>query len=263
MHADIQQQLLWQIMAGDLAERLAAVTRDFADILLIGPIAAFAAEILSDRDVKPQIAALCPEERDTFGGEFVCDDNLPFADGQFDLIITAGTLDSVNDLPGSLIQIRRALKPDGLMLASLFGAGTLRSLKQAMLLADGPRVGAHIHPQIELRSAADLLSRTGYALPVADIDYVSVRYRMLRTLVNDLRRSGLTNKLAGSRPYLGKGYPERLEQAWLNLADNDGKVTEQFALISLSGWSPSPSQPAPARRGSGTVSLAEILKPKT
>ncbi len=132
-----------------------------------------------------------------------------------------------------------------------------------MMAADGPRVAPHIHPQIELRSGADLLSRAGFALPVADLDQLTVRYSAWRSLVDDLRISGFGNMLAGKRPYLGRSYPDRLTKAWSRLAEDDGKVSEQFAFISLSGWSPSPDQPKPAKRGSGKISLAEALKPKS
>jgi NADH dehydrogenase [ubiquinone] 1 alpha subcomplex assembly factor 5 len=254
-------RFLWQYMADDLTERLAVVSRDFNRVLFIGPIAGYAEQILSGRSVKPSFAALCEAEHFNTGNIVIDENNLPFDQESFDLIISAGTLDSVDDLPGSLIQMRRSLIPDGLMLATLFGAGNLQALKTAMLDADGARAIAHIHPQIELKSAADLLTRAGFALPVADLDYLSVRYSNLKTLINDLRHSGFTNKLAGSRMYLGKQYITRLQNAWALLSDSDGKVTEQFSFLGLSGWGPSPDQPKPARRGSGQISLADALKP--
>ncbi len=256
-----EDRFLWQYMADDLAERLAVVSRDFDKILFIGPIGGYAEQILCGRSVKPSFAALCDAEQIETGNIVIDENNLPFAQASFDLIISAGTLDCVDDLPGTLIQMRRSLIPDGLMLATLFGAGNLQALKTAMLDADGARTIAHIHPQIELKSAADLLSRTGFALPVADLDYLSVRYSNLGTLITDLRYSGFTNKLAGSRMYLGKQYIARLQNAWAKLSDSNGKVTEQFTFLGLSGWAPSPDQPKPARRGSGKVSLADALKP--
>ncbi len=251
---------LWQQMADDLTDRLSAVTRDFGNVLFVGPIAYFAPQILSGRHAKTSFAAVCPAELNGGDRQLIDEDHLPYAEKSFDLIISAGTLDSVNDLPGALIQLRRTLMPDGLLLATLFGAGTLRTLRSAMMAADGSSISAHIHPQIELRSAADLLSRTGFALPVADVDYVTVRYSALWNLITDLRDSGQTGKFAGARRFLGRHYVARLMQAWQEMADADDKVSEQFAFISLSGWAPSPSQPKPARRGSGTVSLADVLK---
>lgn len=258
-------KFLWQYMATDLAERLGSVQRDFRKILFIGPIGDFAAQILGSKQGECTFAAICQAERDAaklFGIEkiLIDDSQMPFDPASYNLIISAGTLDSTNDLPGSLIQLRRALVPDGLMLATLFAAGSLPALKSAMLTADGSRTMAHIHPQIELKSAADLLSRTGFALPVADLDTLSVRYSNLFTLIDDLRQNGLSNKLAGSRSFLGKEFISRLQHAWTQKSDVDGKITEQFAFIGLSGWAPSPDQPKPARRGSGKVSLADALK---
>ena len=141
------------------------VSRDFADMLIIGPIARYAAQILGNRNPKITVAALSPAEVGD-GAIILEEDNLPFARESFDLVISAGTLDSVNDLPGSLIQLRRSLKPDGLLLASLFGAGSLAALKKTMMRADGEHARPHIHPQIDLRSAAGLMNRAGFALPL-------------------------------------------------------------------------------------------------
>ncbi len=239
---------LWQHLADDLADRLAYVSRDFVDVLIIGPMTAYAATIVADRQVNITAASLTEEDR------------LPFPPQSFDLIIAAGTLDSVNDLPGALIQMRRCLRPDGLLLGSVFGAGSLAQLKSSMLAADGDHAAPHIHPQIDLRTMADLLSRTGFALPVADSDVLPVRYGNLVTLIGDLRDMGIGNALAGPRRYLGKTTFARLHAKWGLLAEQDGKVEERFVLSHFSGWAPSPDQPKAAKRGSGTVSLAEALK---
>jgi SAM-dependent methyltransferase len=187
------------------------------------------------------------------------EDRLPFTPGSFDLVISAGTLDSVNDLPGALIQIRRLLRPDGLFLGHMFGAGTLGTLKAMLVEADADRVTPHIHPQIDLRSAADLIVRAGFTLPVADRDMSAVRYGNWRSIVSDIRDAGLGNALAGPRSYLGKDIAARLDHAFAARADTQGKVAEGFAHIYLSGWAPSENQPRPAKRGSGQVSLADIL----
>lgn len=239
---------LWEVLADDLIDRLNCTSRRFARALILGPLARQAEEILGEK-----------------AAEFV---SLPFADedrlgidpGSFDLVIAAGTLDSVNDLPGALVQIRRALRPDGLFLGALFGAGTLASLKKAMMIADGNRTSAHVHPQIELRTAADLLARTGFALQVADKVKIDVHYGDWRTLIVDLRDAGIGNSLAGPKPYLGRSYPGRLDAAWATLRNADGKVRERFELLHLSGWAPSPDQPKPAARGSGKVSLISVFE---
>lgn len=251
---------LWHHIAQDMAERLSAVTRTFAHALIIGPIGQWQTEILP-----PNVPCTLAPLRDTGAGTAhdapaaLEEDRLPFTTGSFDLVISAGTLDSVNDLPGALIQIRRLLRPDGLFLGHMFGAGTLGTLKSMLLEADADRVTPHIHPQIDLRSAADLIVRAGFTLPVADQDMSVVRYGDWRSIVSDIRDAGLGNALAGPRNYLGKNIVARLDQAFASRADAQGKVTEGFAQIYLSGWAPSENQPRPAKRGSGQVSLADIL----
>jgi SAM-dependent methyltransferase len=178
-----------------------------------------------------------------------------------DLAISIGLLDTVNDLPGALALIRRALKPDGLFLAAFAGAGSLPRLRQAMRAAEeaeGRDPSPHIHPQIDVRAAGDLLTRAGFALPVVDREVVEVRYASLARLVSDLRLAGATNILAQR----SKTSFTRLGLAAATADFGEGTV-ERIELIFLSGWAPAPSQPAPARRGSGTASLADALKPKS
>ncbi len=234
-------------MCDDIADRLRCTTRNFERGLIIGPLA-FQTEALTNGKVGSVSTLPLADE-----------DRLDPSTEQYDLIIAAGTLDSVNDLPGALIQIRRSLRPDGLFLGAMFGAGSLAHLKKAMLTADGEKATAHIHPQIELRSAADLLSRTGFALPVADKIGYDVRYSSWQRVVADLRDAGLGNCLAGNRRYLGRDYLQKLNLAWAQQTGDDNKVTERFEFIHLSGWAPSPDQPRPAARGSGQVSLATTL----
>ncbi len=176
----------------------------------------------------------------------------------FDLAVSVGLLDLINDLPGALALIRRALKPDGLFLGAFAGAGSLPRLRQAMRAAEaaeGRDPSPRIHPQIDLRAAGDLLTRAGFALPVADREVVDVRYAGLARLLADLRLTGATNILAqrSKRPFTRLGLAAAA-------ADFGEGTLEHFELIYLSGWAPAPSQPAPARRGSGTTSLADALK---
>lgn len=251
------EQFLWDYIASELAERLALVTRDFEHVLVIGPMAGRADAIIAGRNCTLRSACLSPAE--AVGAVEAEEDRLPFKPQSFDLVIAAGTLDSVNDLPGALVQIRRILKPDGLFLGHMFGAGSLSTLKSLMMEADGDAARAHIHPQIDLRSAADLLSRAGFALPVADSDVVPVRYGNWRSIIRDVRSTGIGNALAGPSVYLGKAWPERLDAAWQRQSDDDGKLIERFVHIFLSGWTPAPNQPKPAARGSGTVSLTSVF----
>jgi SAM-dependent methyltransferase len=247
MDRDVGDDFLWNILAEDLGDRLSCTTRNFEKCLLIGPLTSQADMIIGAKAAEITCLPLADE------------DHLDVEQGDFDLILSAGTLDSVNDLPGALVQIRRTLRPDGLFLGAMFGAGTLASLKKAMMLADGARAMPHIHPQIELRSAADLLARAGFALQVADKVGTDVRYSDWRRLANDLRDAGIGNCLAGPRTYLGRGYIRQLDAAWESLKDGEGKVSERFEFLHLSGWAPSPDQPKAARRGSGKVSLAAVL----
>lgn len=242
-----ERHFLWDWLADEVGDRLACTTRQFERGLFIGPLSDDAERIAADR-VKTIVALPYAEE-----------DRLPRDLAGFDLIVVAGTLDSVNDLPGALVQLRRALDADGLFLGAMFGAGSLAAIKRAMMIADGQSVSAHIHPQVELRAAADLLARTGFNLQVADRAGLDVRYREWRSLVRDLRDAGVGNCLAARGRYLGRGYLQRLEDAWRGMADGDGRVNERFELLHLSGWAPADSQPKPARRGSGQVSLVKLL----
>lgn len=251
-------QFLWNHIAQDLGERLAVVTRVFENALLIGPIASWQPDIVPAHipcTHMPLISSADAADAQS-GSE---EDRLPFPPASFDLVISAGTLDSVNDLPGALIQIRRILKPDGLFLGHMFGAGTLSTLKSIFLESDADHVRPHMHPQIDLRSAADLIVRAGFALPVADQDVTEVRYSNWRSIVSDVRDAGIGNALVGPRPYLGRNVVDRLDQIFAARADAHGKVPEYFTHLFLSGWAPSENQPRPAKRGSAQVSLADIL----
>lgn len=248
---------LWRYVAEELAERLALVTRVFETALIIGPMANYAAKILSGRTLSVSFACLSEAEHDD--ATVADEDRLPFGQHSFDLVIAAGSLDSVNDLPGALIQIRHVLKPDGLFLGHMFGAGSLATLKSLMMAAEGNVATPHIHPQIDLRSAADLLARAGFALPVADSDLMRVRYSDWQSIVTDLRDAGIGNALAGPKRYLGRNAIAALDAEWRQRAEGVGKIEEQFTHLFLSGWAPSASQQKPARRGSGTVSLASVL----
>lgn len=253
---------LYRHMAEELLERLDDVKRTFSSVLLIGCPDGF----LRDRLSRNGMSVLCTDPGFTQSriqqGVQADEDALPFADASFDLVIACGTLDSVNDLPGALILIRRILRPDGLFLGALFGAGTLPVLRSALLAGDGDRPAQHIHPQIDVRAAGDLLARAGFAMPVADGDTLTVRYASLFSLMADLRGMGASNVLASRPPHLTREQLGRAASTFAAAADPDGKTAERFGIIYLSGWAPDPSQPKAARRGSATVSLAQALNRK-
>jgi len=163
------------------------------------------------------------------------DEEQPYPQAGFDLIASLGTLDTVNDLPGALIHIRQALAPGGRAIASFLSAGSLANLRAAMLAADGERPAARMHPMVDIRAAAQLLQRAGWAEPVADCRTIRVSYRSLDRLVADLRDQGLGNVLASTAPRLGKAALERARAAFLEAAGPDGRVVESFEVLTLSG----------------------------
>jgi len=160
----------------------------------------------------------------------------PWPAGGFDTIVSAFAHDTADDLPGALIHTRRALAPGGLALVTMLGAGSLPALRGIMLEADGERPSPRIHPQVDVRAGAQLLQRAGFADPVADSRPLAVRYGALARLVGDLRAQGLSNSLARSGPPLGKEALARAETAFAAAADAQGRVTERFELLTLSGW---------------------------
>jgi SAM-dependent methyltransferase len=256
---------LHRLAAEELLERVSCVARSFSQALVLGCADMFLPDALATKGMD----VVCADPGYAFAraaGGVQCDeDRLPFADGSFDLVVSVGLLDSVNDLPGALALIRHALQPDGLFLAAFVGAGSLPRLRSAMLAADEAQGGAapRIHPQIEVRAAGDLLTRAGFALSVADLDSVDIRYSGLTSLIADLRAMGASNVLAGDprRPLNRFGYGAALSD-FAEAADPDGKTVERFNIVHLSGWAPSPDQPKAARRGSATASLVDALRPK-
>jgi NADH dehydrogenase [ubiquinone] 1 alpha subcomplex assembly factor 5 len=251
-------------MIAELVDRLDGVKRRFTHALDLGTANGSFATALRTRGVK--VTALDAGHRfaaDT-GSVQADEDRLPFADASFDLVVSAGVLDTVNDLPGALALIRRVLRPDGLFLGAMSGAGSLRTLKAAALAADIAIEGgarARVHPQVDVRAAGDLLARAGFALPVADSFGLQVRYSSLLGLIADLRGMAWTNILAGERAPVSREWIAHAAAAFAARAEPDGKTSEHFEIVCLTGWSPGPDQPVPARRGSGTVSLATALKP--
>lgn len=253
---------LYRAMLDELLDRLGDVKRDLPEALVIGcpdGSAKAALEAMGKRvacaDPAFMAAAAC-------SGVQVDEDALPFADESFDLVLACGTLDSVNDLPGALILMRRALRPDGLMLAAFAGGGGMPRLRSALLMAEGDRAGQHVHPQVDVRSAGDLLGRAGFAMPVADGETLTVRYGDIVRLMHDLRGMGAGNALAVRPPALTRDVLMKAAAHFADAADADGRTAEQMAILYLSGWKPDESQAKPARRGSATVSLAAALKGK-
>jgi NADH dehydrogenase [ubiquinone] 1 alpha subcomplex assembly factor 5 len=258
-----QDDYLHRHIADELLERLDLVTREFSRVLDLGTAGGYLSRRLSERGLAVTSMDPAFAFARAAGGVQGDEDRLPFGDAVFDLIVSIGVLDSVNDLPGALILARRVLRPDGLFLGAFAGAGSLPRLKAAMLAADAIGGGAspRIHPQIDVRAAGDLMMRAGFALPVVDCESLDIRYPNLFGLVADLRAMGMTNILASrTRAPLGRPALAAAAANFATHAEADGKTAERFEIIHLSGWAPSPDQPQPARRGSATASLADALR---
>jgi SAM-dependent methyltransferase len=247
-------------IADELLDRLDAVRRPFATALDLGCLDGRIGRALAARG----IATIACDPGHGFaaaaGGVVADEDRLPFADASFDLVVAAGGLDTVNDLPGALALIRRCLRPDGLFLGAMAGAGSLTRLRAALLASEADRAVARIHPQIDVRSAGDLLARAGFALPVADGERLTLRYGALGRLLDDLRGMAATNVLAGAVPPLSRAALMRAGAAFDAAADGDGRTAETVEIVYMLGWAPAPSQPKPAKRGSATASLAAALR---
>jgi len=250
-------------VAGELADRLAPVLRRFDVVLDLGtPGEAVRAALLRLSSIGMVVSAdVLPR-----GKPFVVADEeaLPFGDGAIDLVVSALALQFVNDLPGVLLQVRRALKPDGLFLAALFGGETLTELRKSFAAAESEVEGGaspRVAPFADLRELGGLLQRAGFALPVTDVDRLTVRYGSVFDLLQDLRRMGATNSLiARRRRPLRRATLRRMAEIYaLRFADPDGRIRVTFDIVWLSGWAPHPGQQQPLKPGSAKTRLADAL----
>ncbi len=255
-------------VAGDLAERLTAVLRRFDLALDLGtPGDAVRQALAGLASVGTIVAAdAVPHNGGSRGQKLVAADEeaLPFGDGALDLVVSALALQFVNDLPGTLIQIRRALKPDGLFLAALAGGETLFELRQSFAEAESDIEGGaspRVAPFADLRDLGALLQRAGFALPVTDVDRLTVRYDTAFGLMHDLRRMGATNALlARRRAPLKRATLLRMAEIYSRrFADADGRLRATFEIVWLSGWAPHPDQQQPLKPGSAKARLADAL----
>lgn len=254
---------LRDVLLDGLADRLSMITRPFARALEIGCVDDRLASLLARQGTATTGCDAGLGFAAAAGGVQCHADMLPFADGAFDLVVSAGGLETVNDLPGALILSRRALRPDGAFVAGMVGAGSYALLRKAMLAADleiHDRTPNRTLPMVDVRAAGDLLMRAGFVLPVADGERLSLRYASAVAAMHDLRRAGLSNVTAGEPAPVSRRWIDAVERAWARHADDDGRVTETVTLIFLTGWAPAEGQPQPARRGSATRSLAEALR---
>lgn len=251
-----------------LAERLMSVNRRFARGVVLGAHNGIATEAIAATEKVDDLVSTDTSTAllaGTRGARIVCDEEaLPFGDESLDLVVAAFTLHTVNDLPGCLVQIRRALRPDGLFLGVFLGGGTLGELRGALMDAElSLRGGAspRVAPFTDVRDAGALLQRAGFALPVVDADVLTVRYAAMVDLMRDLRAAGLSNALAArSRKPLARGVLEAAERAYAaRYSDPDARVRATFELLNLSGWAPHDSQQKPLAPGSARTRLADAL----
>ena len=257
---------LLERVAEDMLDRLSAVKREFASIVDLatpGPLLANALRAGLGNGTTQHLAPVAAALGYCRG--VVADPQaLPLASGSCDLIISALALHTINDLPGTLAQIRRALRPDGLFLACLPGGQTLHELRHSFAAAEAEITGGaspRVAPFADLRDLGGLLQRAGLALPVTDVDNVTVRYASMLALMQDLRAMGATNNLVQrSRKPLRREVLMRAGAIYAeNFADPDGRVRATFELIWLSGWAPHESQQKPLKPGSARMRLAQAL----
>jgi SAM-dependent methyltransferase len=264
-HARGAETFLLDRVAADLAERLSAVLRRFDVAVDLGTptdavrgalagLASIGTLIAANPDVSVQDASAIAADEEA----------LPFRDASLDLVVSALALHLVNDLPGTFIQIRRALKPDGLFLAAMLGGDTLIELRQSFAEAEAEVEGGaspHVAPFTDVREMGGLLQRAGFALPVTDVDRLTVRYSSAFTLMAELRRMGAANTLAERRRKpLRRATLMRMAEIYARrFADRDGKIRATFEVIWLSGWRPHESQQKPLRPGSAQARLADAL----
>lgn len=254
-----QADFLHRRVMDDIVDRLETIKRDFPQALLIGGrgmarhlTPACGIGTLFEMDV----SALCLSQAER---PIVADDEyLPIADHSLDLIVSILTLHTSNDVIGALIQARKALKPDGVFIAAVYGEGTLIALRHAMNVAETSVTGSlarRFAPFAAIQDFGQALGRAGFALPVTDTDEVTITYGEPAKLLSDLKAMGETGILAGQVEFL----PRQVLITALEQFQAAG-ARENFTIVYLTGWAPDQSQPKPAPRGSGTISLADAVK---
>jgi SAM-dependent methyltransferase len=258
-------------VAEDLADRLSVVLRKFDLAADIGTPGDALWRTILERKLATRVVVAGPEVTPISASglwRVIADEEaLPFADQSLDLAVAALNLHFVNDLPGTLLQIRRALRPDGLFLAALLGGDTLMELRQSFAAAESEIEGGlspRVAPFADLRDLGALLQRAGFALPVADSDRLIVRYDSAFALMRDLRRMGATNVMVERRRVpLRRATLLRMADIYAeSFSDPDGRVRATFELVWLSGWTPHESQQQPLKPGSATTRLADVLGTK-
>ena len=257
--------------AADLVERLEVIMRDLPVAVDLSARNGALREALAESPAARRIGVLVEADLSCAmlagrGGPRVAldEERLPFAPESLDLVVSTLGLHWTNDVVGALVQIRRALKPDGLFLGALLGGSTLTELRQALTDAESEILGgagSRVSPFADSRDAAGLLQRAGFALPVADVDRVKVSYDHPLKLLADLRQMGETNVLADRHPRaLTRTLLARASEIYAErFAGPDGRITATFEIVTLTGWAPHASQQQPLKPGSARMRLADAL----
>jgi Methylase involved in ubiquinone/menaquinone biosynthesis len=248
--------------AANAVNSLEVILRDFSGVVDLSARPGPFADLLAGSAAAQRVGPVRPVG-DTAARAAPGSAALPLQPQSQDLIVSLMSLHWANDLPGALAQIRRALRPDGLFLGTLLGAGTLKELRSALTQAELEVRGgaqARVSPFADGFDGAALLQRAGFALPVSDVDRVTVRYPDLYALVRDLRAMGETNALAGAIRPMTRGMLGRTAEVYAEqFAEADGRIPATFEIIHLAGWAPHESQQKPLPRGSAKMRLADAL----
>ena len=253
--------------ADDLSERLATVGRRFAKAAALFCMTPAARDVVLASG-KVDEAVRVETDPAFLGGEagiVAAPGHVPLDRASIDLAVSLLSLHDENDIPGMLVQIRRALRPDGLFLGAMAGAGTLVELRDSLLAAEAELSGGaspRISPFADVREVGGLLQRTGFALPVTDVETVTVRYATMFDLIADLRAMGAANPLSGRsrRPASRHFFARAAELYAERFSDPDGRIRATFSFIWMSGWAPDASQQKPLKPGSAEVPLARFLE---
>jgi SAM-dependent methyltransferase len=260
--------------AADAVERLEPIMREFPVAVDLGARNGAFAKALAESEAKAKVGVLIetdlslPMLAGRPGLRVQADEErLPFAPESLNLVVSLLSLHWTNDLVGALIQIRQALKPDGLFIGALLGGSTLTELRQCLTQAEAEVLGGaglRVSPFADVLDGAGLLQRAGFALPVADVDRVTVRYRSALDLIRDVRAMGESNVLVdrARKPISRAVLARAVELYHVLFSESDGRVRATFDIVSLTGWAPHPDQQQPLRPGSAKMRLADALHVK-
>jgi NADH dehydrogenase [ubiquinone] 1 alpha subcomplex assembly factor 5 len=249
-----EYDFLHQAIAERVIERVEDIRRNFNRVLLVGDgQGVMRQQLLASDKVEKVVEATIEGAQEAL---------TPEQGGSFDMVVGFLDLQWINDLPGVLAQMAGQLPPDGVVLGAVLGGETLLELRQSLMQAEeelSGRVSARIAPMVEVRAMGGLLQRAGLAMPMTDTERITVTYENILKLMHDLRGMGMSNAMASQPPPLTRTLLERTEAHYREEFSDDGRLQVTFDAVMFTGWKPDASQPQPAKRGSGQVSLGELF----